>query len=208
MLKEEEEALLAKLKGVEDVQQRLALGAVLACQEQHEQMIGQYREEVRQIELKYEGLVNENSTRVNRLVNGGLASRKECFKPELYAPEGVQPLKPVVPEFWARVLAQSNVELGPQDPPVLRHLREVTRRRDGDWEHFEFLFEKNDFFTNERLVKRVQLEQDFREEGTSIEWCPGKAILCGTRIRKVKQRNKKGEVRIVEKQEKGEPSFF
>ena len=137
-------------------------------------------------------------------------------------PEGVTGSEEVkgVPEFWLGVMRNCSAVAGSiteKDEVILHSLINVTAEtlpEDQETIGFklEFTFAENEFFTNKVLTK-TYLMADTSDDpvlekaiGTPIDWAPGKNVT--VKIKKKKQRNKKGSgTRTVTKEEPCE-SFF
>lgn len=132
-----------------------------------------------------------------------------------------------VPGFWLGCLASTynfNDSIEDYDKKVLRHLKDIKLSYGEKDEHLtytlDFYFGKNPYFSNETLTKTYFLklkpdEKDpfayegfevFKSEGCDINWLPGKDVT--TKIKVVKQQNKKDGRMREKKKELERDSFF
>ena len=133
--------------------------------------------------------------------------------------EGPKPEGDVVgvPDFWLDALRHHVIideMISERDEEALKHLVDISVELLDAPEHgftLTFHFAKNEFFTNDKLFKKFilkELDDEFvldKAEGSGVVWCEGKnlGVLATTK----KQKNKKGQVRYVNKEEPC-PTFF
>lgn len=122
-----------------------------------------------------------------------------------------------IPNFWVEALRHHIIideMISEKDEEALSHLQDVTvEMLPDDQIGFTicFQFEPNEFFSNAMLSKTFimkELDDEFvldKAVGTDIEWKQGKNL--GVNIVSKKQKNKKGQVRYVNKEEPC-PTFF
>jgi nucleosome assembly protein 1-like 1 len=124
-----------------------------------------------------------------------------------------------IPEFWLGVMRNCSIIAGnitEKDEVILHSLTNITTETLPEGEHIgfklEFTFAENEFFTNKVLTKTYMMADTSDDPvlekavGTPIDWVPGKNVT--VKIKKKKQRNKKGSgTRTVVKEEPCE-SFF
>ena len=131
-----------------------------------------------------------------------------------------------IPGFWLQSFKSSDLlceMMQPHDELVLQHLRDikiVMHEKAPIGYTIEFYFNKNEYFTNEKLTKTYGLttEKDkkdplsydgpvfYRCQGCTINWNKDKNVT--VKLIKKKQKHKSsGQVRIINKEEK-QDSFF
>jgi len=136
-------------------------------------------------------------------------------------PEGLSDTQGIVgiPEFWLGVMRNCAVIAGnitEKDEVILHSLTNITAETLPEGENIgfklEFTFAENEFFTNKVLTKTYMMADTSddpvleKADGTVIDWAAGKNVT--VKIKKKKQRNKKGSgTRTVVKEEPCE-SFF
>ncbi|CAF0752572.1 unnamed protein product [Brachionus calyciflorus] len=131
-----------------------------------------------------------------------------------------------IPEFWLHAMKSTEIigeAIQEHDEPILKHLRDV-RVKLHDQKPFgytlEFVFDENEFFTNNVLTKTYELTTDkddkdpfgydgpalYKSIGCKIDWKPEKDV--SVKLVKKKQKHKSsGTIRVVTKEEK-QDSFF
>jgi hypothetical protein len=131
-----------------------------------------------------------------------------------------------IPEFWLQTLKSAELVgemIQEHDEPVLKHLKDVQVKLHNQKPYgytLEFIFDDNEYFTNNVLTKTYELKTEVDAEdplsyegpvvekclGCKIDWKEGKNITL--RLNKKKQKNKTdGSTRFVTQEVKQE-SFF
>ncbi|XP_063802389.1 nucleosome assembly protein 1-like 4 isoform X2 [Pseudophryne corroboree] len=132
-----------------------------------------------------------------------------------------------IPDFWITIFRNVdmiNISLQEYDEPILKHLQDVKVTFSGPGQPMsftlEFLFEPNEYFTNEILTKTYKMKSEPESsdpfsfegpeivdcEGCTIDWKKGKNVT--VKMIKKKQKHKgRGTVRTITKQVPNE-SFF
>ena len=136
-------------------------------------------------------------------------------------PEGLTDTQNIkgIPEFWLGAMRNCSViasNITEKDEVILHSLTNITCETLPEEVNIgfklEFFFAENEFFSNKVLTKTYIMADTSddpvleKATGTTIEWSPGKNVT--VKIKKKKQRNKKGSgTRTVVKEEPCE-SFF
>lgn len=133
-----------------------------------------------------------------------------------------------IPGFWLGCLNSTfnfSESIEDHDRQVLKHLTDIqlayANENDVLTYKLNFVFEKNQFFTNDVLTKTYYLKtkpeeknpfnydgfEVFKSEGCEINWIPGKDVT--THKKKQKQMNKKtGEMRSIDKDVERDSFFY
>jgi hypothetical protein len=198
-----------------------------------------YNKEVDQIEAKYWKLFEPLFEQRAKIVNGEYEPTEEesewkyqDVNNEIEEEETDQSSKKQktedvkgLPDFWLKALQSAKVVsalITKEDEPVLSKLHDLGIKYLEANKGFilEFVFNENEYFTNQVLTKTYEMLDEKNEEdpllyegpslvrtvGCPINWKPGKNIT--VKIVEKKQKNKStGKVRVIKAEEKKD-SFF
>lgn len=189
----------------------------------------EYYKELHALEIKYSKLNQKVYEKRAEIVNGRYEpnGRETEFNEDYEESELNQDSdhsQRGIPKFWLTVF--KNVEplaamIQPQDEEILSHLQDVRLTVNEKGFVLEFVFEKNDFFTNDVLSKTYELDFAVDEsdpldysgpeivsvKGTQINWTSEEknpTITYGKKNKKQKNRSVVSQVSVVERAE----SFF
>ncbi|KAJ8773883.1 hypothetical protein K2173_009314 [Erythroxylum novogranatense] len=153
-------------------------------QSEHDKLEGEYFEERKALEAKYQKLYEPLYMQRYEIVNG--VKEVEAAKNEsLMGPEDKE--EKGVPNFWLTALKTNGVladEITERDEEALKFLKDIKWHRVSDPEGFKlaFYFDSNPYFKNSLLTKTfcvIDNDDDpilDKTIGTEIEWFPGKCL--------------------------------
>ncbi|KAM9301843.1 nucleosome assembly protein 1-like 4 [Gastrophryne carolinensis] len=222
------------------------INALKQLQEKCAHIEAKFYEEVHELERKYaalyEPLFSKRSTIVTGEVeptdeecewhSGGEEDDKEKLEEEVKKKMTLSDAPSAenakgIPDFWLTIFKNVDMitmSLQEHDEPILKHLQDVKVKFSGPGQAMsftlEFLFEPNDYFTNQVLTKtyKMKSEPDAADpfsfegpeiidcEGCTIDWKKGKNVTVKT-IKKKQKHKGRGTVRTITKQVPNE-SFF
>jgi len=183
---------------------------------QYTEIEKQYKEEVRALDRKYNGLYEPLYSRRAQFVAGSIEPTEE--ESVAILPEGTEPMAQSaediaqledgkgIPDFWLTVMSNNSQvaeSITVTDENVLTHLMDIkSTPLDGAVQGFtlSFHFSENEYFTNNVLTKTYYLADDEisgdlvfdRVEASKIEWKQGKNVTVKLVTKKQKSKGGRG----------------